>query len=467
MSADPLLDAIDQRLRELEARNRQLVNIDIGFRPHRFQREISERRKRFTVVCAHRQFGKTVLAIATLVEQALRCKLPSPRYVYCAPFLKQSRSVAWDYIKGFVSKIPGAEIREGDLSVNLPNSARISLYGADNAEGILGIYLDGIVLDEVANFKPDVWSRIIRPTLTDRKGWAMFISTPRGQDAFYELFHACDRPQNRAEWVSMMYRADETGLISAEELESNRRIQSPAVFRQEYLCDFSAASDNVLITIDVVSAAAQKRFSEYEISGAPKIIGVDIARFGGDCSVIQCRHGLCALEPIVMQGLDNMEVVGRLTAQINEWCPDHVFIDAGRGEGVIDRMRQLGYSVMEINFGGKADDPGGYTNKRSEMWDRMREWFAAGGGIPNHPELKRDLVTPTYKFDAANRFQLESKDDMRKRINRSPDIGDALALTFALKLPPIRRYDRRQYTHEHEYVGSWGRYRPAAADDWR
>jgi hypothetical protein len=79
MSADPLLDAIDQRLRELEARNRQLVNIDIGFRPHRFQREISERRKRFTVVCAHRRFGKTVLAIATLVEQALRCKLPSPR----------------------------------------------------------------------------------------------------------------------------------------------------------------------------------------------------------------------------------------------------------------------------------------------------------------------------------------------------------------------------------------------------
>jgi hypothetical protein len=305
--------------------------------------------------------------------------------VYCAPFLKQSRSVAWDYIKGFVSKIPGAEIREGDLSVNLPNSARISLYGADNAEGILGIYLDGIVLDEVANFKPDVWSRIIRPTLTDRKGWAMFISTPRGQDAFYELFHACDRPQNRAEWVSMMYRADETGLISAEELESNRRIQSPAVFRQEYLCDFSAASDNVLITIDVVSAAAQKRFSEYEISGAPKIIGVDIARFGDDCSVIQCRHGLCALEPIVMQGLDNMEVVGRLTAQIDEWCPDQVFIDAGRGEGVIDRLRQLGYSVMEINFGGKADDPGGYTNKRSEMWDRMREWFAAGAVFPISP----------------------------------------------------------------------------------
>ena len=102
-----------------------------------------------------------------------------------------------------------------------------------------------------------------------------------------------------------------------------------------------------MITIDVVSAAAQKRFSRYDIEGMPKIIGVDIARFGDDCSVIQRRQGLCALKPIVMQRLDNMEVVGRLTAQISEWYPDQVFIDAGRGEGVIDRVRQLGYPVDE------------------------------------------------------------------------------------------------------------------------
>lgn len=147
----------------------------------------------------------------------------------------------------------------------------------------------------------------------------------------------------------MMYRGDETDLVTPEEMESNRRTMSPALFRQEMLCDFSAASDNVLITIDVVSAAAQKRFSRYDIDGLPKIIGVDIARFGDDRTVIQRRQGLCALEPIVMQGLDNMEVVGRLTAQISEWQPDMVYIDAGRGEGVIDRVRQLGYSVRPAN----------------------------------------------------------------------------------------------------------------------
>jgi Terminase large subunit, T4likevirus-type, N-terminal len=439
------------------------MRIDLGFVPHQFQTEIYERRKRFTVVVAHRRFGKTMAAIMLLIASALRCTLPSPRFAYVAPFLKQARNVSWDYIRNFVSKIPGAEIREGDLSVNLPNGARITLYGADNAEGILGIYLDGVVLDEVANFKTDVWSRIIRPTLTDRKGWALFIGTPKGPNLFSDLYHDCDKPDNRAEWQAMIFPADETDRVSPEELESNRRAQSPAVFRQEYLCDFSAASDNILLTIDVVSAAAQKKFNPYEVAGMPKIVGVDIARFGDDRSVIQRRQGLCALEPIVMRGLDNMEVVGRLTAVIEEWQPDQVFIDAGRGEGVIDRVRQLGYSVIEVNFGGRPSDPS-YVNKRSEMWDVMAKRFAAGLGIPNDPELKQDLVTPTYKFDAANRFALESKDDMRKRLNRSPDLGDALALTFALPFDTAR--SRRGNRNPYLAVEEWDPFREQRDHGW-
>ena len=151
--------------------------------------------------------------------------------------------------------------------------------------------------------------------------------------------------------------------------------------------------------------------------------------------MIQRRHGLCALEPIVFQGLDNMALVGRITGLVNEWQPDAVFIDAGRGEGVIDRLRQLGHTVVEVNFGGSPSEEG-YVNKRSEMWDLMSKWFQAGGGIPNHGALKTDLCVPTYKFDGANRFQLESKDDIRKRGMKSPDLGDALALTFAFPVAP-------------------------------
>jgi hypothetical protein len=210
-----------------------------------------------------------------------------------------------------------------------------------------------------------------------------------------------------------------------------------------------------LITIDVVSAAAHREFRLWDIEGMPKTIGVDIARFGDDRTVIQRRQGLCALDPIVMHGLDNMEVVGRLIAQINEFQPDQVFIDAGRGEGVIDRVRQLGYTVAEINFGGKASDPNAYVNKRSEMWDDMAKWFTGGGGIPNNSELKTDLCVPTYKYDAANRFQLESKDDIKKRGMRSPDLADALALTFAFPVASASRR-KRPHTVATEWDG-WGR----------
>lgn len=411
--------------------------VDLGYKPHRFQAEIHQRARRFTVVVAHRRFGKTYCAITTLAHGALSTRKKDARFAYIAPFLKQAKRVSWDYLKHFSRKIPYAEIREGDLSVEYPNGARISLFGADNPEAMRGIYLDGVVPDEMADFRPDVWGSIIRPTLSDRRGWAFFIGTPKGVNQFSELYQFASSGSEQ-DWVGMMYRADETNLIRDDELRSARGTMSEAQYRQEYLCDFSASADNVLITIDIVSAACKRVFRVDEIEGLPKIVGVDIARFGDDRSVIQRRHGLAALDPIIMQGLDNMEVVGRLSAVINNWKPDAVFIDAGRGEGVIDRMRQLGYTVIEVNFGGKPSDIS-YVNKRSEMWDEMAKWFHAGGGIPNHGELKTDLCVPTYKYDSANRFTLESKDDIKKRGMRSPDLGDALALTFAFPVTKARQ----------------------------
>jgi hypothetical protein len=413
--------------------------VDLGYKPHRFQQEIHERARRFTVVVAHRRFGKTVCSETTLIDAALRTHKREARFSYIAPFLKQAKRTAWDYLKFYSQNIPGIDIREGDLIIQYPNAARISLFGADNPEAMRGVYNDGVVLDEVADFRPDVWPAIIRPTLSDRKGWAFFIGTPKGINAFHELYTYASSGSD-PEWAAMMYRADETGLIDEKELESARRIMSPTLYRQEMLCDFSASQDNVLITIDLVSAAARKAHRIDAIEWAPKIVGVDIARFGDDRTVIQRRQGLAALDPIVMQGLDNMEVVGRVAAIINTWEPDAVFIDAGRGEGVIDRLRQLKYNVLEINFGpDKSATANGYADKRSEMWDTMAKWFADGGSIPNHAELKTDLCVPTYCYDRTNRFKLESKDDIKKRGSRSPDLGDALALTFAMPVPPKGR----------------------------
>ena len=105
---------------------------------------------------------------------------------------------------------------------------------------------------------------------------------------------------------------------------------------------------------------------------------------------------------------------------------------------MIDRLRQLDYSVVEVPFGGKASEPARFINKRTEMWQHVKEWLDAGGAIPDDRALKQELATPTYKFDHADRYVLESKDKIRERLPTagSPDVADALALTFAY---PVRK----------------------------
>ncbi len=417
--------------------------ITLPYEPRKTQQAIHEiiRNNRFSVIVAHRRLGKTVCTINELIRAALRDGSGNGRYGYVAPFRSQAKSIAWDYVKDFTGPVPGRVVNEGELSVDFPNGARIRLFGADNPDAMRGLYFDGVILDEVADMKPEVLGAIIRPALSDRNGWACFIGKPKGINLFHELYTL---GLNNPQWCSAIYRADETGIIPEHELEAARSVMSPNQYRQEFLCDFSASEDNVLITIDMVSRAARKGLTAEDVRGAVKVIGVDVARFGDDRSVICRREGLWCHELRVVEKTDNMTFAGMVAREIDDFRPDGVFIDAGRGEGVIDRLRQLGYRVMEINFGGKASDSGKYANKRSEMWDRVREWLEAGAAIPNNPDLKGELASPTYKFDAAGKLVLEPKEKLKERGLRSPDMADALALTFAYPLRamtarPIRR----------------------------
>ena len=234
-----------------------------------------------------------------------------------------------------------------------------------------------------------------------------------------------------------MYRANETGVIDEKELASLKAEMSDNAFRQEFLCDFSAESDDILIPIDLVTEAVKRQYVERDIAYAPVVIGVDVARFGDDATVFFKRQGLVAFEPVVIRKLDNMAVADRLVSYIMENRPDAVFVDAGAGAGVIDRVRQLGCTVTEVAFGGRALSEK-YRNRRAEMWIEMAAWLRSGGGIPNHATLKADLSAPTYLFDASGKMVLESKDRIKERLGRSPDLADALALTFAA---PVRKSD--------------------------
>lgn len=409
-----------------------LTRVETGYVPHKFQREIHAGLKRFSVVVAHRRMGKTVLAVNALIDAALRCRKQDPRYAYIAPFRGQAKAVAWDYLRRYALTVPGTVAAEGELSVTFPHGARIRLFGADNPDALRGIYLDGAVLDEVADMRTSTWGEVVRPALSDRKGWCLFIGTPKGMNLFHDLWL---QAKNDPSWYAGMFSADDTNLIDAGELALARTVMSPNSYRQEFLCDFTASSDNVLIPVDLASDAAQRTIDERLLQGLPKILGIDIARFGGDRTCLFKRCGLAAYTPLVLEGADNMEVVGRAANIITEWEPDAVFIDAGRGEGVIDRLRQLGHDVIEVNFGGKPDNPR-FNNKRTEIWDTMAKWLRDGGVIPNMTDLKADLCGPTYSFDPSNRMALEPKDHMKERGLRSTDLADSLALTFSYPVHP-------------------------------
>ena len=180
--------------------------------------------------------------------------------------------------------------------------------------------------------------------------------------------------------------------------------------------------------------AAKRVYQADHVKLSPVILGIDPARFGDDRSVIFRRQGRQAFKPVVYRGIDNMELATRVANLIEEHDPDAVFCDAGAGSGVIDRLRQLSYDVIEIPFGGKAMKPDQYINRRSEMWWLMKQWIEEGGAIPNDIALKQELATPIYWYDNVGRRVLESKDQIKKRLQGagSPDLADALALTFAL-----------------------------------
>jgi phage terminase large subunit len=196
------------------------------------------RKERWACVVAHRRAGKTVACVNDLIRGALSCQKPNPRFAYIAPLHVQAKDVAWGYVKQFSAAVPGAETNESELRVDYPNGGRVRLYGADNYDRMRGIYLDGVVLDEYADMDPRVWPEVIRPALSDRQGWATFIGTPKGRNAFFETFEAA---REHKDWYPLLLRASETGIVAEAELADARSMMTPEQYAQEYECSFDAA----------------------------------------------------------------------------------------------------------------------------------------------------------------------------------------------------------------------------------
>lgn len=200
--------------------------------------DFHNRGQRWAIIVAHRRAGKTVACIAELVLAALFTRKTEARFAYIAPHYNQAKDIAWMYVKQLTADIPGVLYNETELRADLPNGSRIRLYGADNPDRLRGLYMDGCVLDEFADMRSSVWGEIIRPLLADRKGWAVFIGTPKGHNEFYAKWKEAE---GAPEWFTLMLRASESGLIDAKELADAARGMTDDQYAQEFEGSFEAA----------------------------------------------------------------------------------------------------------------------------------------------------------------------------------------------------------------------------------
>jgi hypothetical protein len=191
-----------------------------------------------------------------LVLSALTTTKQDARYAYICPQYNQAKDIAWLYVKRLTADIPRVEYNESELRCDLPNGSRIRLYGAENQDRLRGLYLDGVILDEYADMAPDVWGSVIRPALSDRKGWAAFIGTPKGHNEFHRIFADAD-----SEWFRLLLKASESGIVSKTELDASRKAMTVDQYDQEFECSFEAAIRGAYYGKEMKQAEADKRIT--------------------------------------------------------------------------------------------------------------------------------------------------------------------------------------------------------------
>lgn len=262
--------------------------------------------------------------------------------------------------------------------------------------------------------------------------WFIYSNPRRNSGAFYDVFN---RLESAARWKHRQIdiRTVEgndpeiaNGLIRQHGIDSD-------VVRIEVLGQFPKQGARQFIPNESTHNAQHRE--TITDAGAPLILGVDIARFGDDSCVARFRQGPDArsIPPVRWKGMDTVASADKVAAIIDEYNPDGVCIDAGQGTGVIDILRRRGYRVQEVWFGAKSSQPE-WANMRTEMYASVREWLP-GACLDASPELFTDLTAVEYDYfgKAKDQIILESKEQLKDRIGRSPDDGDALALTFAKK----------------------------------
>lgn len=311
----------------------------------------------------------------------------------------------------------------------------------ENSEAFAGLHCADstpwYLFDEASAIPEKIWE-VAKGGLTDGEPFHICFGNPtRKSGSFYECF---GRQSHR--WITRQ-------IDSRSAKMTNKRLiqqwiddfgEDSDFVRVRVRGMFPKASDAQLIPSDAVHES-MKRGSGMYLGDDPLICGIDVARGGDDNCVIHFRRGKDAKSEKTYKipgevSRDSMRTVSLITTVLDRHKPDVTFLDeTGLGGPICDRLVQLGYHVVGVNFGGDADDKKKFRNKAAEMWWRMRDWLMNGGSVPEDPSLEQELTTREYSHNDKDQLVLERKQDMKKRGLHSPDWADAIALTFAHAVP--------------------------------
>ena len=302
-----------------------------------------------------------------------------------------------------------------------------SFVGAHSQHGMLVIY------DEASGVPDNIWNAT-RGFFTEKtlyRIWAAFSNPRKNAGTFFDIFE-----DEKSGWRTRQINSLDVKEIDSAPLEEivKKYGADSDEARVEVYGQFPKTGDRQFISRSQVRDAANRELDGYDNKDEPLVLGIDPARFGDDATVFRFRAGRDArtIPPQEFRGLDNMQIVDKVLQAIHTYNPDHIVIDSGAGAGIIDRLKQMGIKVHECLFGSSPLDPQ-YYDRRTELWGLMRDWLP-GGLIDNMKELSSDLCTPEKEtIGREDRVKLESKAKMKRRGIKSPNHGDALALTFHMK----------------------------------
>lgn len=314
-------------------------------------------------------------------------------------------------------------------------------WSENNTQAFAGLHNKGkriiVIFDEASEISDKIWE-VTEGALTDEATeiiWLVFGNPTQNTGRFRECF---GRFKHR--WIT--YQIDSrtvegTNRDQIKKWEADYGEDSD-FFRILVKGEFPRRGSNQFISGESVALCRKFKAEGYE--SLPKVLSVDVARFGDDQTVIGWRQGRKLVVLARLRGLDTVQVAERVIEFIGREKPNATIVDGdGIGAGVIDQLQHRGFgkTLFEFHGGATPSDPHKYFNKRAEAWGLMRDALDIGMEIPDDPELEQDLTGPQYGFSNKQQIQLEKKEDMKARGMASPDLGDMAAMTWGVKIAPL------------------------------